>query len=190
MQLEELIKLRRNVKPQLFSGVPVDDQDVKTILESANWAPTHGYTEPWRFVVFSGASKLKLAEFQSNLYKSKTNAESFQQVKYEKLLKTPDLASHIIAVVVQNSVNKKIPLLEEIAATSCAVQNILLSASKKEIAVHWTTGGMTYAEEMKTFLGFESKDTVLGFLYLGKSGNRINKIGRRLSTIESKTTWK
>ena len=190
MQLEELIKLRRNVKPQFFSGELVDDQEVKAILESANWAPTHGYTEPWRFVVFSGESKLKLAEFQSNIYKSKTNSESFEQIKYDKLLKTPDLASHIIAVVVHNSVGTKIPLLEEIVATSCAVQNLLLSAAEKEVAVHWTSGGMTYADEMKFFLGFENKDAVLGFLYLGKSENRINKEGKRLSTIESKTTWK
>lgn len=190
MELEEIIKLRRNVKPQFFSGEEISDSDVKDILESANWAPTHGFTEPWRFVVFSGFSKLDLAMFQSDLYKSKTNAESFQQIKQDKLLKTPHLASHIVAVVVHNSVNTTIPLLEEIVATSCAVQNILLSAAEKEIAIHWTTGGMTYTDEMKTFLGFENKDKVLGFLYLGKSENRINKEGRRLSTMESKTSWR
>ena len=49
---------------------------------------------------------------------------------------------------------------------------------------------MTYTDEMKTYLGFEEKDRVLGFLYIGKSDNRINKEGIRLSTIESKTIWK
>ena len=160
------------------------------VLESANWAPTHGYTEPWRFVVFSGASKMKLAEFQSDLYKSKTDVTSFKQIKFEKLLKTPSLASHIIAVVVYNSINHRVPLIEEVAATSCAVQNILLSAAEKKIAVHWTTGGVTYDDEMKSFLGFENKDVVLGFLYLGRSKNKINSAGRRGSPIERKITWK
>ena len=190
MKLEEVIKLRRNVKPIFFTGEIISDCEVKDVLESANWAPTHGYTEPWRFVVFSGASKMKLAEFQSDLYKSKTDVTSFKQIKFEKLLKTPSLASHIIAVVVYNSINHRVPLIEEVAATSCAVQNMLLSAAEKKIAVHWTTGGVTYDDEMKSFLGFENKDVVLGFLYLGRSKNKINSAGRRGSTIEQKITWK
>ena len=91
------------------------------------------------------------------------------------------MASHIVAIVVHKSVNTTIPLLEEIVTTSCPAQNVLLTAASKNVAIHWTTGGMTYTEEMKSFLGF---------LYLGKSDNRINKEGRRLSTIESKTIWK
>ncbi len=70
------------------------------------------------------------------------------------------------------------------------MQNILLSASTQNIAVHWTTGGMTYMNEMKTFLGFTEKDQVLGFLYLGKSPEHIKKEGRRLSTIENKVIWR
>jgi nitroreductase len=190
MDLKEIIPFRRNVKPQFFTGEQIEDLDVKEILESANWAPTHGYTEPWRFIVFSGESISNLATFQSNLYKSKTSTESFQQIKFDKLVNTPSLASHIIAVVVHKSVNTTIPLLEEIVATSCAVQNVLLTAATKEISVHWTSGGMTYTDEMKNYLGFEEKDRVIGFLYLGKSDHRINKEGRRLTTIESKTIWK
>jgi nitroreductase len=190
MDLKEIIQVRRNVKPQFFTGEQLENQDIKEILESANWAPTHGYTEPWRFIVFSGESISNLATFQSNLYMSITVAESFEQIKFDKLLSTPNLASHIIAVVVHKSVNTTIPLLEEVVATSCAVQNVLLAASTKNIAVHWTSGGMTYTDEMKNYLGFEEKDRTLGFLYLGKCDSRINKEGRRLSTIESKTIWK
>lgn len=190
MNLDQIIKLRRNVKPQFFTGELIEDHVVKDILDSANWAPTHGNTEPWRFIVLSGESISNFATFQSNLYKSKINPESFQQIKFDKLVDTPSLASHIIAVVVHKSVNTTIPLIEEIVATSCAVQNILLTAATKDIAIHWTSGGMTYTDEMKTYLGFEEKDRVLGFLYIGKSDNRINKEGIRLSTIESKTIWK
>jgi len=190
MNLAQLIKHRRNVKPQFFTGELIEDQLVKDILESANWAPTHGYTEPWRFVVFSGDSISELASFQSNLYKSSTASELFLQSKFDKLLSTPTLASHIIAIVVHKSVKTTIPFIEEISATSCAVQNVLLSAAEKEIAVHWTSGGMTYTDEMKSYLGFESKDQVLGFLYLGKAKSNINKAGRRLSTMDDKTVWR
>ena len=35
----------------------VEHGHVQAMLEAANWAPTHGKTEPWRFVVFSGQGK-------------------------------------------------------------------------------------------------------------------------------------
>lgn len=190
MQLKKLIKLRRNIKPQFFSSEPLDDQEIKDILESANWAPTHGYTEPWRFVVFSGSSRQDFATFQSDTYRAKVATKSFQKIKYDKLLNTPLLASHVIAVVVKNTENPKIPYLEEIVAVSCSVQNILLSAAEKNIAVHWTTGGVTYSDEMKIYLGFEQKDTLLGFLYFGRSNDKINQPGNRRSGIEQKIIWK
>lgn len=190
MNLNEIIEHRRNVKPKFFTGETIPDSTVSTLLSSANWAPTHGFTEPWRFVVFSGDSINSLASFQSELYKSSISKELYKDLKYEKLKINPLLASHIIALVVEKSVGTKISLVEEIVATSCAVQNILLSASTQNIAVHWTTGGMTYMNEMKTFLGFTEKDQVLGFLYLGKSPEHIKKEGRRLSTIEDKVIWR
>ncbi|MDG1848989.1 MAG: nitroreductase [Flavobacteriales bacterium] len=190
MKLEPLIKNRRNVKPQFFSGEIIPDKLIKELLESANWAPSHRYTEPWRFVVFSGTSRALMGEFQSSLYKETTPVEAFDQVKYDKLVNTPCLASHVIAVVAKNTKTLKVPFLEEVAATSCAVQNILLSAAAKEIAVHWSSGFMPESDAMKTFLGYEPDDVILGFLYFGKSEQKVNKSGKRFSSIQSKTIWR
>ena len=82
MELETIIKLRRNIKPQFFTSDVIPDQEIKDILESANWAPTHGFTEPWRFIVFSGSSRQNFATFQSDTYRSKATPESFQKIKY------------------------------------------------------------------------------------------------------------
>jgi nitroreductase len=189
MNLKDLIERRRNVKPSFFTGEVIPDSDVLAILNTANWAPTHGYTEPWRFVVFSGNAIADFANFQSKLYESLTPNERFEERKFAKLKEIPLLASHIIAIAVSPVVKSKIPLIEEIVATSCAVQNMLLTAASKSIAVHWTSGGMTYTEEMKSFLGCKTKDLILGFLYLGKAPDKINKEGKRVSLISEKTTW-
>ena len=61
------------------------------------------------------------------------------QKKYEKLLKTPQLASHIIAIVVAKSINSRISLLEVIVACLCAVQSILLTAHENNFSVHGST---------------------------------------------------
>ncbi len=52
--LDEIIRKRRTIKPPMMSDAPVEEEDLRAILENANWAPTHGKTEPWRFVVFEG----------------------------------------------------------------------------------------------------------------------------------------
>ena len=40
-----------------LSPEPIDLTLIAQILEAANWAPSHGKTEPWRFVVYSGAAR-------------------------------------------------------------------------------------------------------------------------------------
>ncbi len=61
--ISEVIKTRRTVKPAKMNGKIVPDEEVKKLLELADWAPTHKHTEPWRFIVYSGT---KAREFVSN----------------------------------------------------------------------------------------------------------------------------
>ena len=97
-QLNLLIRTRRSVFPdQYVPAKRIPDDIISQLLENANWAPSHKLTEPWRFVVFAGEGLKKFAEFQSGLYKE-TAGEKFKQAKYEKLLSTPLLCSHIIAI--------------------------------------------------------------------------------------------
>ena len=51
-----LIKSRRSVMPKDFNGESVTRAEVEQLLEAANWAPTHGRTEPWRYVVIQGGA--------------------------------------------------------------------------------------------------------------------------------------
>ena len=54
-QTFNLIKNRRTVTPKDYlSGGSISDEDLGTILEAANWAPTHNKTQPWRYVMLSG----------------------------------------------------------------------------------------------------------------------------------------
>lgn len=187
--LIELMKSRRNIKPIFFSEERIDDQIINQMLEVANWAPTHGHTEPWRFVVFTDNALKAFGEFQAELYKEKTITSEFQQKKYDKLKAIPQMASHCIAVVCKKGTKEKIPMLEEIAATSCAVQNILLLAAAENIGVHWGSGGVCYWQETKAYLGFQEQDQVLGLLYLGYAKEEWPE-GRRVTTIDAKVNWR
>ena len=127
--LADIIKNRRSIKPAKMNGKIIPDELVKDILLLADWAPTHGRTEPWRFVVYSGNKVKEFCRQHAELYKANTTAETFKQESYDKLLHNGDLASHITIAIMQRGNLPKIPVLEEIIATSAAIQNILLGAT-------------------------------------------------------------
>lgn len=188
-ELNDLIKNRRSVFPKMYSEEPVEEEIIKQMLENANWAPTHRFTEPWRFTVFHGEGLKKLAEFQSKLYRQVAEAnDTFEDRKYQKLANQPMLASHVIAIGMRRDPAESVREVEEIAAVSMAVQNMYLTATAYGLGCYWGTGGITYMEEAKDFFGLEEADKFMGFLYVGNIEGELKGKGLRMP-IEEKVTW-
>jgi nitroreductase len=186
-EINDLIRNRRSVFPKQFEeGKKIDDAIVSQILENANWAPSHGQTEPWKFVVFTGGGLQKLATFQAELYK-KEAGENFKEAPYQNLLSNPLKASHVIALCLKRDPAKKFPEMEEIAAVSCAVQNMYLSTTAYGIGGYWTTGGVTYKPSAKEFFGLEEDDKLLGFFYMGHVA--VPSPAGKRKPIEEKVVW-
>lgn len=185
--INELIQSRRSTKPRFFNGKKIEDSTVWQILENANWAPTHGLTQPWRFKVFTETGLEKLADFQANLYKKLTPEEKFKPEKFERMKTNVLQSSHVIIICMKRQKSEKIPRLEEIEAVACSVQNMTLTAHAYGICSFWGSGGITYTEELKEFLQLSPKDLCLGYLYLGYSDNP--KTHSRRDPIQSKVEW-
>lgn len=185
--LNELIKNRRSVFPDQFvAGKKVDDAIIRQILINAGWAPNHGMEEPWHFTVFTGEGLQTLATFQSNLYKQEAG-DGFQESKYTKLQQQPLKASHIISIGMKRSGKKGIPELEDIEAVACAVQNIYLSVTAYGLGGYWTSGGITYMEKAKPFLGLGEADKLLGFFYIGHVA--VPSPAAKRQPLEEKSRW-
>jgi nitroreductase len=185
--LEETIAGRRSVKPAVMNGEKIEDDVIRKLLQLANWAPTHGNTEPWRFVVYAGDAVIRFCHQHAELYRLSVPPEKFTEAKYEKQQHNGDRASHLIAVYMKRGSNPNITELEEICATAAAVDNILLGAEVLGIAVLWSTGGAVMHPVMKEYLGLGAGDVLLGLLYLGYTDEPV-KPGRR-GPVEEKTTW-
>src|SRR5215467_13300946 len=97
--ISEIIRNRRSLKPVKMNGKKIPDEQVKELLKLANWAPTHGRTEPWRFIVYSGDKVKEFCHQHADLYKSHIPPEKFEQAAYDKQLHNGDLASHIILAI-------------------------------------------------------------------------------------------
>ncbi|KAF0754237.1 hypothetical protein DYB37_011483 [Aphanomyces astaci] len=166
--VEALIAHRRSIFPQDYDATRSVPEDVlNKLLESANWAPTHGRTEPWRFVVFGGDGRRVLGEKDAEIYKKITPEASFMPKKYAKKLSSKLQASYVIAICLKRQDSKKIPEIEEVEAVACAVQNLHLRATALGVGAYWSTGPGVYSDEMKEFLHLGADDKCLGFFYVG-----------------------
>ena len=175
--VERTIRSRRTIKPPMMSDAPVSEQDLRAILESANWAPSHGLTEPWRFRIFRGDARATLADSLSELYLRVVPPDQQKPGKAEKLAEMPRLAPVVILVWMKRQEIEKIRELEEIEAVACAVQNMHLSATARGLGAFWSTPPFLYDAAMNAWMGIGERDRCLGIFYLGHPS--ADSAGRR-----------
>lgn len=184
--LSSIIKNRRSIKPALFNGHKIADEQIEQLLELADWAPTHTFSEPWRFVVYAGDTVAEFSKQHALLYQQFTPTEKFMQSKFDGIIANGEKSSHLVVCIMKRS-NEKIPTMEELAAASCAVQNILLGAEALDIAALWSTGGMILTAAMKNHFQLAEQDELLGILFLGKTDEKVE--GKRKITLAEKIVW-
>jgi nitroreductase len=181
------IRQRRTIKPKEFLKKEVSEQAIEDILESANWAPNHGRTEPWRLTVFTGSGIDKYIEVIEKVF-----AETPDHLKKpEKLAKwagNAPYASHIIAFGMKRTDCSGLPVVEEVCAVACAAQNMMLTATAHNVASYWSSGIAHMPTAAAAFGLGGPEDQMLGFLHLGLVEGGIEE-GQRKSSIETKVTW-
>lgn len=189
--LSRVIQSRRSIKPcDMDPARPVERTLILRLLENANWAPTHGLTEPWRFHVFHDeASRRSLAEAMQRIYRETTPPEEFREDKLRKMSENPLLAPVVIALGMARMGGQKIPELEEIEATACAAQNFLLSAHAAGLVGYWSSPPIVGTRSFTSWLGLEKKDRCLGLLYLGWPRAGLTMPAGRRRPVEEKIRW-
>jgi nitroreductase len=185
--VSSIILNRRSAKLADMNGKIIDKETIEKLLELANWAPTHGRTEPWRFYVYTGEGFRNFRRAHADLYWEHTPEDKRQEATRDKLTENGEKASHLLIAVMKRGENVKIPHMEEIAATAAAIENILLGATAMGIASFWSTGGMTHTRALKEHLQLGDEDTVMGLVYLGYTD--AIKEGARNKPMSEKVIW-
>lgn len=162
--LKNIIETRRSRYPKSFSAEEIKEEVLSEVLESANFAPNHKKTKPWRFKLFRGEEKNELGSHLAELYKQTTRPEVFLDKKYLDIIDKALKSSAVITIVVNFS--GLVPEWEEIAATSMAVQNMYLTATAHEIGCYWSSPSMI--NHLTDFLNLEENQKCLGLFYVGK----------------------
>lgn len=161
------IRNRRTVKPKLLSDRPIDEAIIREMLENANWAPSHGMTEPWRFTVFTGDARAKLAALMAEAYQAVTPPEKFKPNKLESMATNPLRAPVLITIGMKRQEGGKISEVDEIQAVACAVQNMHLTATAHGLGAFWSSNAAVCSDQVREFVGLGENDRMLGLFYVG-----------------------
>ena len=135
----DIIKRRRAIYPKEYESALIPKELIEQILEAANWAPTHKRTEPWRFKIFLGKAKERFADQVATAMEAFTSADRFNPQKQEKSKRKINKSACVIAICMQRDPEEQLPEWEEIAAVSCAVQNMWLACTEIGIGAYWSS---------------------------------------------------
>lgn len=187
--LDEIIQNRRTIKPPFMSQEEVSEADLAAILENANWAPSHALTEPWRFRIFRGEGRARLANALAEHYETALPPEQQKPGKAEKLREMPLRAPVVILVWMARQEMEKIAEVEEIEAVACSVQNMHLTATSRGLGAFWSTPPVLYTEAWNQWMEIGAKDRCLGIFYIGYPADPTSWPKGRRRSVDSKVEW-
>lgn len=214
-QCAQLIRQRRSIFPKdfVFDGSQVNIEYIEEALAAANWAPTHGKTEPWRFVVIGPNTLQKVLdireEFMTELLTKKGDEKGLEKLRSKIAKKRKELqsCSAVIFIIVKRVPKSKggyMPEWEEVAAVSCAVQNLHIQLTSRwadGIGGYWSSGGENtwlQAPALCELLGARDgsegdtpgRDLVLGGFYMGVCPpEKMDKYRSARGKIADKVKW-
>ena len=183
--ISNLIRKRRSIFPKTYIDKPIEKEIIEEILENANWAPTHKMTEPWRFKVLTAGALERLRDWQVDWYLTNVPEEKFSDKKFKKLQTKPLQAAAVIAICMQRDTTDSLPEWEEIAAVSCAVQNMWLTATSYDIGAYWSSP--RFIKDIGGFLNLSEGERCLGFFYMGY--HELPELPGKRGAIEEKVEW-
>lgn len=186
MEIDQIIKNRKTQKVLAESEWPIETdqtelhQTLDELLDLAAVAPYHKKCDehhttgeltscvPWRFYVLDTTnSRTLLAHIEKEDIKAGkvTNmlygCDSLILVTW--LPETSDIQSDIDSEV---EFEGNLKNMEHIAGASCAIQNVLLGATARNIPNFWSSGGALRLKPLRDYLNIPLSEVLLGGLFL------------------------
>jgi len=181
-----LAQSRRSMGLSRLDDKPVDRALIEQMLEAANWGMSNEDTEPWRFTVFSGEGRERLAKlFMDAQREDDPNADETGPRK--RAFAAPVWIAIGMKPGVDDEGNLVNPIDEEIMAVATAVQNLHLMAFALGLAGMWHSKGTSVHPAVARGLGLHAPDRLLGMFMLGWPSTEWLDGARR--PMDGKVEW-
>lgn len=215
MKTDDTIRARKTLKVRVDPKKPLPvtkGEDFKKTMEElmalAGQAPFHYEsakeqrsgnlqgTEPWRFHAFDGVNCRNLLK-AFNADKPQKAPEGIKQMlaAADGLIITTWLPERTRKL--SRKFHPNLKNMEHIAATSAAIQNLLLAATSRGINAYWSSGGIMRKTKVLEFMGIPKHEILLGAIFLfpdeipesaqtktGKNADKRGEIGDYMDWVE------
>jgi len=174
MDVLTAIRTRRTVHK--WTDQPIETDVLDEILGAAHLAPCHRKTWPWRFIVVGQQTRRSLMPTAVRLAAAKAGVAP--SPKIERMVSAKILCPGGLIAVVLRRDDDAFRDRENYAATACAIQNMLLVATRHGLGSKWGTGKLTRLPETAATLGVDtSTEEIVGFVWLGHP-QRVPEVDR------------
>ncbi len=184
--LEEIIIGRRSYPLDKLDSRPIPKALLERCISAARFAPNHGRTNPFRFMVITGATAKEalLARYLSVIQKLEM-PQSYNKIYTEMVAAAPAW----IAIGMTPRIEKPMPDWEELAAVSMAVQNLHLMAEAQGLGGLWLSGRVSTHPDLATDFGWDkAPNKLLGLFYMGFIKHALKP--RAYPSVEDISIWR
>lgn len=181
----ETIKSRRTTRQ--FTGEAVPPETIRQILDAAVWAPNHHLTEPWEFIVVTGAARERFAEIRVATQAARYPDPSRPEIEAAlRKLRDDTLAIPVLIFVTTTVPDDPAVREEDYAATMMAVQNLMLAAAEEGLGTAIKTTGFVGNEALYEWLSVREGRRLAAVVFLGHPAAQAAK---SRTPAEAKTRW-
>lgn len=166
MDLAELVRKRRSV--QVYAEQPVPPELVAELIDAAVWAPNHHLTQPWRFVLLHGEGRRRIAEARRAFAEAEAgpgDAERRRERGERAYAVTMAVPAFLVVVMAEDP--RPLVRDDDLIATSCVVQNLLLLAEERGLGVAVKSYAATFHPLFREGVGLRPGERVVVTLQLG-----------------------
>lgn len=160
-----LLNTRRS--PALAAlAAPGPSRDTLTaILTAAMRVPDHARLEPWRFIVFEGASLASLGETLFRIGQQKNlDAEKLSALRARL---SPSGVPTMVAAVFSPKQHPKVPEWEQAMSIGAACMNLCLAAHAHGFGAVWYSEWFATDPDALAHFALAAHEKIAGFIWLG-----------------------
>jgi len=182
--------IARRTSVRAFRPDPVPRYVIERLLAAAVRAPNHKLTEPWRFVVVSGAAKRRYAELRREYRRARFDPPDSEQAAkaaektFREHQETPAFI-FVLCAVSDDAVRRE----EDYGAAMMAIENLLIAATADGLGTFVRTGGIMEHPGVKELVGVPEGYRVISIVSLGYLAGQPEPTPRKKPLAEL-VTWK
>ncbi len=164
--MDALTALHSRNSVNLLTEPGASDEQLQNIFKAGLRACDHKDLRPWQFLLIEGDARSKFGELMVKVKTEQDGEKPSDNMTY-RLSSKPLRAPTIIVVVAKIKEHDKVPEIEQVLSAGAAAQMMMTAAHAQGLGAIWRSGSLMFHPAMRSGLGLEESDKIVGFLYIG-----------------------